>query len=209
MAVQAVLFDMDGVLIDARDWHYRALNDALDLFGMAISPDEHLSTYDGLPTRRKLDLLSATRGLPRRLHPFIHALKQRRTLEITYESCRPLYHHQYALARLHREGFRLAVCSNSVRRTVDAMMAQAALVEYLEFSLSNEDVARPKPDPEMYLAAMRRMNLSPEACLIVEDNDHGLQAARASGAHVMEVGGVFDVTYERLRREIDLRGGAA
>lgn len=51
--IKAVLFDMDGVLVEAKDWHYEALNRALDVFGLPISRSEHLSQYDGLPTRTK------------------------------------------------------------------------------------------------------------------------------------------------------------
>ena len=58
MQIKAVLFDMDGVLIDAKEWHYEALNRALALFGMPISRFEHLTTFDGLPTRKKLEMLS-------------------------------------------------------------------------------------------------------------------------------------------------------
>jgi HAD superfamily hydrolase (TIGR01509 family) len=202
MAIRAVLFDMDGVLIDAKDWHFHALNDALAVFGLAISRDEHVAVYDGLPTRRKLEILSATRGLPVKLHGFLNDIKQRRTLELTYQQCRPIYPHQYALARLKREGFGLAVCSNSIRQTVAAMMQQASLIDFLEFYLSNQDVSQPKPSPEIYTMAINRFGLEPDECLIVEDNEHGIQAARASGGHVMIVTSVYDVTYSRIRAEI-------
>ena len=56
--IKAVLFDMDGVLIDAKDWHYEALNKALGLFGMEINRYDHLNTFDGLPTKVKLQMLS-------------------------------------------------------------------------------------------------------------------------------------------------------
>ena len=78
--IRAIVFDMDGVLIDAREWHYEALNQALGLLGFSISRFDHLSTYDGLPTRRKLEMLSMERGLPRALHDFINALKQEYTI---------------------------------------------------------------------------------------------------------------------------------
>ncbi len=205
--VKAVLFDMDGVLIEAKDWHYEALNDALDLFGMAISRDEHLAIYDGLPTRKKLEMLGRTRGLSPRLHNFINAVKQRRTLELVATRCSPLFHHQFALSQLHREGYKIAVCSNSVRATVAAMMERAALAPYLDFFLSNEDVGKAKPDPEIYTAAIARLGLSPSEALIVEDNEHGLQAARASGAHVLAVGTVYDVTYDRIKHAIAVAEG--
>ena len=62
--IKAVLFDMDGVLIDAKDWHYEALNKALKLFGIEINRYDHLTTFDGLPTKVKLDLLSKRFYLP-------------------------------------------------------------------------------------------------------------------------------------------------
>ena len=198
MTIRAVLFDMDGVLIDARDWHYEALNDALRLFGHEISAVEHDAVYDGLPTRKKLEILSRTRGFPTRLHAFVNELKQARTLELTQERCRPQFQHQYALSRLRQEGVKLGVCSNSVRRTVEVMMDKSHLAGYLDVVLSNEDVEAPKPDPEIYRVAMERLAVTPAECLIVEDNDHGLEAARASGAHVLAVASPADVTYDRV-----------
>ena len=75
--IKAVIFDMDGVLIDAKEWHYEALNRALNLFGHEINRFDHLHTFDGLPTRTKLELLSTERGLSRRLHGFLNKMKQK------------------------------------------------------------------------------------------------------------------------------------
>jgi beta-phosphoglucomutase-like phosphatase (HAD superfamily) len=200
--IKAILFDMDGVLIEAKDWHYDALNRALDCFGMAIQRDEHLAVYDGLPTRKKLELLSASRGLPRPLHTFLNDLKQRYTMEIAYSRCRPVFQHQYALSRLRHDGYRLCVCSNSIRATVELLMRLSALDNYIEFYMSNEDVSRPKPDPEIYSTAIQKLALAPTNCLIIEDNEHGIRAARASGAHVMTVSGTLDVSYARIRQQI-------
>ncbi|MBW7850054.1 MAG: HAD family phosphatase [Rhodospirillales bacterium] len=200
--IRGVLFDMDGVLIDAKEWHYEALNRALRLLGMEIPRDIHLSTFDGLPTMRKLAILSETRGLPPGLHTFINELKQTYTLQIAHTRCRPALHHQYALSRLRREGYRMAVCSNSVRNSVRVMMELAGLAEYLDLFLSNQDVSKPKPDPEMYRAAMARLGLQPWECLIVEDNENGIRAARASGGHVMVVNSVDEVTYSRIQAAI-------
>lgn len=202
MTIKAVIFDMDGVLIDARDWHYEALNRALRLFGMEISRYDHLTTFDGLPTKKKLQMLSAARGLPEQLHDFVNAMKQQYTMEIVAAECKPTFGQQYALSRLSSEGYRLAVCSNSIRRSVEVMMERAELTPYLEFIISNQDVTRSKPDPEMYALAISRMNLSPADVLIVEDNENGIAAARAAGAHVLEVGGVEDVTYHAIKARI-------
>ena len=200
--IKAVIFDMDGVLIEAKEWHYEALNKALKLFGYQISRQEHLSTYDGLPTMKKLEMLSMEKGLPRKLHPFINALKQQYTIDRVYADCYPLFVHQYALSRLKREGYRLACASNSVRKSVELMMNRSDLMQYLEFCLSNQDVKKAKPDPEIYTTAINRLGLTPEECLVVEDNINGILAGQRSGAHVMMVETVYDVNYENIRRAI-------
>lgn len=193
---------MDGVLIEAKDWHYKALNKALLLFGMEISRYDHLVTYDGLPTKKKLEMLTAERGLPKGLHTFINDMKQQYTMEIVYAECKPKFNHEYALSKLKNEGYQMAVCSNSVRNTIEVMMQKASLESYLTFYISNQDVTHGKPDPEMYNKAIERMNLLPHECLIVEDNENGIKAARASGAHVMEVETVDDVNYENIKTHI-------
>ena len=156
--IKAVIFDMDGVLIEAKDWHYEALNRALRLFGYEISRYDHLTTFDGLPTRKKLQMFSVAHGLPVALHGFINDIKQLYTMEIVHAQCKPRFNHEYALSRLRAEGYRLAVCSNSIRGTIEVMMEKSALAGYLDFMISNQDVARPKPDPEMYATAIQRLS---------------------------------------------------
>ena len=200
--IKAILFDMDGVLIDAKDWHYEALNRALEHFGYTISRESHLSTFDGLPTKEKLKMLTQARGLPEGLHQFLNSLKQTYTLQISHLRCKPVFNHQYALSKLKEEDFKLAVCSNSVRQSVEAMMRLSALTPYLDLMLSNEDVKQSKPDPEMYVTAMNHFGVAPEECLILEDNEHGIQAAVGSGAHLLKIGLPSDVTYKAIKTRI-------
>ena len=196
--IRAVIFDMDGVLIDAKEWHYDALNRALALFGFAITRAEHETVYDGLSTRQKLDMLSGRHGLPRDLHPFLNELKQQYTMDLVHQHCKPTFHHEYALSRLKRLGYRLGVASNSVRNSVAVMMDRSHLAQYLDVMLSNEDVARPKPHPEIYTRAVRHFGLTPAECLVVEDNDNGVRAATAAGTHVLHVRDVNDVHLDNI-----------
>ncbi len=210
MAIKAIIFDMDGVLIEAKDWHYDSLNQALALFGFQIERHEHLTSYDGLPTKTKLQRLSLEKNLPTYLHGFINEMKQQYTMEIIHNRCRPRFNHEYALSRLKAEGYGLAVASNSIRNTVDAMMEKASLQQYLNFTLSNQDVKLPKPDPEIYATAIARFGYQPEECLIVEDNENGIKAALASGAYLLAVKEVDDVNYENIKNRIaEIEAGAA
>lgn len=201
--IKAVLFDMDGVLIDAKDWHYEALNEALSLFGLEISRYDHLHTFDGLPTRVKLEMIGEQSYLPEALHPFINEVKQKYTMEKIHVKCKPLFNHEYALSRLHNEGYKIAVCSNSIRKTIVEMMEYAHLMDYLDLIVSNEDVVRAKPDPEMYNCAIAKFGLKPEECIVVEDNPNGVKAGLASGASVLQVSTVYDVNYENIRKKIN------
>ena len=207
-AIKAVLFDMDGVLIEAKEWHYEALNRALDLFGMPISRYEHATTFDGIPTSRKLEILSIERGLPRELHKFLNEMKQRYTTEMIHTLCRPRFAQEQALSTLKSKGYKISVCSNSIRATVELMMEKANLTQYLDLMVSNEDVSKSKPDPEMYNKAIAHFNLRPDECLVVEDNENGIKAAKASGAHLLVVQDVSETSITNIMgriREIDAR----
>jgi beta-phosphoglucomutase len=206
--IKAVLFDMDGVLIEAKEWHFEALNRALQLFAMPIARHEHETTFDGIPTSRKLEILSIERGLPRELHKFLNEMKQRYTTEMVHRLCRPRFAQEQALSTLKAKGYRLSVCSNSIRASVELMMEKANLTQYLDLMVSNEDVSKPKPDPEMYNQAIAHFGLLPEECLVVEDNPNGIKAAKASGAHVLVVQDVSDTCISNIMgriREIDSR----
>lgn len=202
MCIKAVIFDMDGVLIDAKEWHYAALNRALAVFGYAISRTDHERKYDGLPTREKLNCLSETVGLPRALHARINELKQQFTLHIVAERLHPNFTHMHALSRLRQEGYVVGLASNSIRQSIDTMMRRSELAGYLDFSLSNEDVNQGKPSPEIYEKAVSMADVEPTETLVIEDNPIGVQAAEGAGAHVLQVGGVDDVTYRNIRRAI-------
>jgi len=203
MTIKAVIFDMDGVLIDARDWHYDALNQALALFGFNISKYEHLTTFDGLPTSKKLKMLSAERNLPVGLHAFINEMKQAYTINAVTLLCRPTFNHQHALSMLkNRHAYKLAVASNSIGATVRLMMDKAQLSQYLDLQLCNEDVPKPKPAPDIYLKAMEELGVKPHEALVVEDNAHGIAAAKAAGAHVLVVSEPSEVSYQRIVQRI-------
>lgn len=200
--IKAILFDLDGVLVDATEWHYEALNRALALFGFSISRYEHLSTYNGLPTQKKLEMLSIEKGLPQALHGLINRAKQTYTREEILTQCKPAFEKEYMLSRLKRERYNLAVCSNSIRDSINLMLRHGGIYDYFDFFISNEDVAKPKPDPEIYLTAMERMGVRPEETVIVEDAPHGIESARRSGAHVCQVEGFEEVDYWRIREFI-------
>jgi HAD superfamily hydrolase (TIGR01509 family) len=203
MKIKAILFDLDGVLVDATEWHYEALNRALKLFGYGISRYEHLTTYNGLPTRRKLEMLSLEKGLPRGLHSMLNRIKQKYTQEEILTRCTPVFEKEFMINQLKREGYLLGVCSNSIRDSVQLMLQASGIRSLFDVIVSNEDVGKPKPDPEMYLHACEKMSVVPEETVMVEDAGYGVEAARRAGGQVCVVSGFPEVDYYRLRAFID------
>jgi beta-phosphoglucomutase len=201
--IEVIIFDMDGVLIEAKEWHYDSLNKALKLFGFHISRHEHLTSYDGLPTKKKLEMLTLDSGLPKELHAFINEMKQIYTMEIIHTLCRPRFVHEYALSQLKNAGYRMAVASNSIRPTIDVMMDKARLRHYLEATFSAEDVIKGKPHPEIYCKAISHFGVRPDQCFVVEDNENGIKAAYASGAHVLVVRDVAETNFDNIMMRIN------
>lgn len=203
MKIKAVLFDLDGVLVDATEWHYEALNRALGLFGYTISRYEHLTTYNGLPTKKKLEMLSVEKGLPRGLHNILNKIKQKYTREEILKRCTPVFEKEYMMHQLKRDGYKLACCSNSIRESVELMLRGSGILDLFDLILSNEDVKNPKPDPEMYLESFRHFELTPKDCVIVEDAGHGIEAAKRSGGNLCQVVGFGEVDYHRIHTFIN------
>lgn len=202
--IKAVLFDLDGVLVEAREWHYKAFNKALKLFGYELNMDEHLDRYDGLPTKVKLNKLTEEKKLPNSLHQFIYSMKQQYTTEMINQYCRPEFQKQIMLKKLKQKNIKLACCSNAIRDTVDLMLRKSGLYDFFDVILSNQDVSKNKPDPEIYLKSLNILGLNPREALIVEDNDYGVRSAQASGAEVIKVQGAEDVNLSLFEGRVDV-----
>ncbi len=196
--IKAVLFDMDGVLIDAREWHYEALNEVLRIFGYEITRSMHEDRFDGLSTSKKLEMLTTEVGLPLHIHGMINRIKQDRTLRIAASNCFPNIAHQVLISKLKKQGFKIGVVTNSIRQTSEFMLTYAGLFEMLDVIITNQDVEKPKPNPDGYQLAMQKLDVLPSETLIVEDSPYGIAAGKASGAKVVQVDSVSDVSIDLL-----------
>lgn len=198
--IKFIIFDLDGVLISAKRIHYETLNEALGT-EYTIEWDEHLSIYDGLKTNQKLEMLSESKGLPRDEHKFIWDTKQKLTLE-RLSQLTENHDLQRIMGSLSKDGYKIAVCSNSIRKTVLTVLAKLGIMEFMDLVISNEDVRNSKPHPEMYWKAMSMMNVVPDETLIVEDSPYGLLAASRSKSHILRVKSPDDVTYTNITNKI-------
>lgn len=197
--IKLIIFDLDGVLIDAKDIHFDALNKALKEIDekYIISHQDHLSKFDGISSKEKLNKLSMERGLPFELHEKIWTHKQK----ITHDELKKLPINENIvniLAKIKALGIKVACCSNSIRNTIYTAISTIGAIEYFDLILSNEDVNNIKPHPEIYWNAMSSFNVLPQETLIVEDSPVGLFAAQRSGANLLQVKNSKDLTIEKI-----------
>ena len=191
-----IIFDLDGVLVEAKNIHFDALNEALGE-KYAIEWNEHLSKYDGLKTNQKLEMLTKEKGFPVELYKNVWDKKQSLTLK-KLKDLKQSFQLIDCMERLCSDGYKLAVCSNSIRRTVLTVLSKLGIIEYFDLILSNEDVKKSKPHPEIYWNAMSMLGVLPEETLIVEDSPFGLLAASRSKAFTMRVGSPNEVSYNNI-----------
>jgi len=203
-SIKLIIFDLDGVLVEAKNMHFDALNEALSEInpGYKIDWTDHLNKYDGLKTYQKLDLLTNEKGLPKEVHNQVWEKKQQLTLSklSNIEQNNDLVS---TFVELYNKGFKLAVCSNSIRKTCLTVLSKLGLIEFLDLIISNEDVKNGKPHPEMYWKAISTMSCLPEETLIVEDSPYGLLAAARSKAFILRVKNPKEVTYDTIVGKIN------
>jgi HAD superfamily hydrolase (TIGR01509 family) len=199
--MKLIIFDLDGVLVEAKTIHFDALNEALGS-KYAIEWNEHLSKYDGLKTNQKLEMLTQEKGLPIDLYKSVWDRKQRLTLQ-KLSDLKPSTQLQACISSLVNEGYKIACCSNSIRKTVLTVLSKLGIIEYFDLILSNEDVKNSKPHPEIYWKAISMMGCLPEETLIVEDSPFGLLAASRSKSHVMRVESPKDITYNNIYKHLN------
>lgn len=194
--IKAVLFDLDGVLIDATEVHYNALNEALEECGYKpILRKEHEQKYNGIPTREKLLLLN----IPLEYQEIIQQKKQQKTIT-EIRKLKPIPDIVETLKFLKEQDRKIACCSNSITKTVVEGLISGGLFKFVDVILSNEDVEKPKPNPQIYLLAMNIFNLKPNECLIIEDSDKGYEAAIASGACVLKIKDPYQLNISLIRK---------
>jgi HAD superfamily hydrolase (TIGR01509 family) len=202
--IKLIIFDLDGVLVETKKLHYDTLNDAISEYNheCIISWNEHLSKYDGLKTHQKLNLLTEEKGLSVNLHEPIWISKQNKTLELL-RNLKPNQKLVKLFEELTNRGYKIACCSNSIRKTVLTVLSKLGIIEFFDYIVSNEDVINSKPHPEMYWDCISKQRVLPENTLIVEDSPYGLLAASLTNSHILRVSNPEEVNENTIFKKIN------
>lgn len=200
----ALLFDLDGVLVDSRELHFKALNSALAEVDerFVITEAEQETIYEGLTTRTKLEILSKDKGLPKEKLEEVWQSKQKHTARL-FDWIPKDLEIVNTLNMVRQNGFKIGVVSNSVRETLDTCLRRIGIEGLVDISISNEETPAPKPSPEGYLLAMKTLGADVSTTAIFEDSVVGRLAAEQSGAKLVPVNNRIDLTHRLVLKTME------
>jgi HAD superfamily hydrolase (TIGR01509 family) len=181
--IEAVVFDMDGVLVDTEQLWDEVREALTEEWGGRYTPEAQEAMM-GMSSLEWSHYLHEVVGL--REPPEVINEEVVRRMLARYETGLPVVPGAVeAVRRLAAEGLRLAVASSSNRELIDAVLRRLELTELFAVTVSAEEVARGKPAPDVYVEAARRLGVEPARCVAVEDSASGIRAAHAAGMRVV------------------------
>jgi HAD superfamily hydrolase (TIGR01509 family) len=196
--IKAIIFDLDGVLVDTKNIHFEALNLALKKFGHnKITFEDHIKIFDGLPTNEKLKILNLKDKLPKKNFVKINKYKQKVTSEILKKKIKKNLRLINIFKKLHKD-YKIAIATNAVNSTLNICLKKLGISKYINFKLSNEDINFPKPNPEIYLRIFVKFGIYPSEALIIEDSHYGREAAISSGAKLLPIKKIEELTLKKI-----------
>ena len=179
-ASRAVLWDMDGTLIDSEEFHWISWRNTLANEGIAITREQFLSSF-GQRNDSIIPRWLGAAATPKRIDKIANAKEELYRDLVHRHGITPLPGVANWVHRLHNEGWLQAIASAAPRANIDAVLEALAATHIFQGIVSAEDVHRGKPDPEVYLTAAARVGVSPDRCIVVEDAVAGVEGARRAG----------------------------
>ena len=200
--INTIIFDLDGVLVDTKLIHFEALNKSLKKFNFnEISLDDHNKIFDGLPTNQKLKILNKKDRLPIKYFSRINNFKQKITSQILNKKIKKDKNILKIFKYLHND-YKIAVATNAVKSTLKICLDKLCISKYVDYKLSNDDINNPKPNPEIYLKIFIHFGIYPNEALIVEDSHYGREAAISSGAKLLPIKKLNELTLKKIMLQL-------
>jgi HAD superfamily hydrolase (TIGR01509 family) len=198
--INLIIFDMDGVLVDACEWHRVALNDALkEVCNYEISIQDHYNIFNGIPTKVKLKKLSEMGIIEESLFEKIETIKQEKTIQAISKFAKLRKEKISLMKFLKEKNIKIACYTNSIRATTELMLEKTGILKYFDLLITNQDVIKAKPDPEGYLLCLKTLNISSKNTIIIEDSPKGIEAAEQTGCFLIKVKNPDEVNIELLK----------
>jgi HAD superfamily hydrolase (TIGR01549 family) len=181
-----LIFDCDGTLADTMPAHYKAWTAMLGRFNIPF-PEPRFYAMGGMPTAQIIRVLAADAGV---VVTDVDAMvfEKEQGFLTHLDAILPI-EPVLAIARAYRGRLPIAVASGGYRDTITRTLDRIAVRDWFDAMVTAEDTARHKPEPDVFLEAARRLKVAPAACVVFEDTDIGLEAARRAGMHRVDVRG--------------------
>ncbi len=183
--VEGLIFDCDGTLADTMPIHIKAWCDTFSDYGIPC-PEAFLQTVMGTPAAKIIERFNRLYG--HHIDPVAFAVEKNRRAGEKLHQSKPI-EPVAAIVRQYRGRLPMAVASGGTRRNVLVTLESIGLGDCFSTVLTSDDAVNPKPNPDIFLEAARRMHVSPEVCQVYEDGEAGLEAARRAGMFVTDVRG--------------------
>jgi len=183
---RAVLWDVDGTLLDSAEYHWLAWQETMTAEGHAVTYPQFISTFG----QRNETILHEWLGpdlTARELHHIAEEKERHYRYLIQTRGVKGLPGVQRWLKRLHEEGWRQAIASSAPLVNIQTILEALDIGEYFDAIASSEDVQRGKPDPQVFLAAAAKLAVPPQRCIVVEDAPAGIEGGRCAGMHTIGV----------------------
>jgi beta-phosphoglucomutase len=183
--IKAVIFDFDGVIVDTEHLHYEAINTVLSQYGHSIGEKE-ISENVGLTSRQVYTKLKEKLNLPEDVDTLV--MKKREIyLVLAAKKAELMPNVAEFIQYLKANNFRVAIASSGFRVQIHTILDKYGLRGHFETIVSIDDVKNPKPHPEIYLEAIKRLGLKSSECIAIEDSDKGIASAKQAGIKVIAV----------------------
>ncbi len=203
--IKVIIFDLDGVLVDTKLIHFESLNLALKKFNVnEIKYEDHIKVFDGLPTFKKLELISKKHKLSKNKLLKIQKIKQKYTINLLKKNVK--YNKKlYQLFKKLSKKYKLVVATNAVRSTLNICLRNLKIKRYVNYAICNEEVKNSKPNPEIYFKIFMKFGIYPEESIILEDSHYGRQAATHSGGNLVPIQNLNEVNFKNVNHYIKMK----
>jgi len=183
MIVEGLIFDCDGTLADTMPLHWKAWQDVLSRHRLQL-PEERFYALGGVPSRDILRMLAQEQGIE---VDHLAAAKEKEAAYLPFIAQVEPIRLVVEIAQAHCGRLQMAVASGGSRPIIEKVLQHLGIRQWFQALVTNEDVVRQKPAPDIFLEAARRIGVPPERCRAYEDTDLGLEAIRAAGMKAVDV----------------------
>ncbi|MBD3922951.1 HAD family phosphatase [Paenibacillus sp. PR3] len=189
--MKAVIFDMDGVIIDSHSAAYELLHDAASSFGCQLTIEE-IKSWGSLSSRQFWHIVKDRFNLSVPMDELLSSYKVDKEIEM-YKQIGMITGALDLLQMLKRNKIKIALATSASKKRMDAVLDMFRIRAYFDACICDDDVKHSKPDPEIFLAAANQLAVEPRCCIVIEDSNNGLNAAKSAAMRCIGFKGLSHV----------------